>query len=418
MGLKIDICTHEAPLNSSGGPFVWAQRMPLEFIKLGHDVSVKLFNWNHIGNGKLSGFFKKNDIAFSERQILYTQDSVEWLLKLYKKEKPDIVIISLGVHSYYTTKWLKKAGIPVIGVIRSDDDYYHKIIDHFVFGKNKYRVSAMVSVSRYLTESIVSRKPNNVRTYTIPSGTVIPDYLPKKDNKTFRIIYVGRIVQEQKRIIELTQGFVKVSQMYNQIEALIVGGGPQEKEINRLITKNNKHNVRFLGHKENTEVIKLLQSSHAIVLMSDYEGNPTALMEAMACGCVPVCVNMKSGIPELIIHNKTGLLIHNRDTDFYNEVNNLMKDMKLLDRLSLNAKSHIKKYFSIHLSAIKWQKVFNDLKADCKQKSIIIPKNIVLPKTINGFNERDKRKPGFNFTQLKLTLGRFKHKLYSKINNK
>ena len=33
MGFKIDICTHEAPVNSTGGPFVWAQRMPLEFKK-------------------------------------------------------------------------------------------------------------------------------------------------------------------------------------------------------------------------------------------------------------------------------------------------------------------------------------------------------------------------------------------------
>ncbi len=43
--------------------------------------------------------------------------------------------------------------------------------------------------------------------------------------------------------------------------------------------------------------------------MSDYEGLPISLLEAMACGVVPVARKIPSGIPELVLEGETGLLV-------------------------------------------------------------------------------------------------------------
>lgn len=45
--------------------------------------------------------------------------------------------------------------------------------------------------------------------------------------------------------------------------------------------------------------------------MSEFEGLPVALLEAMAAGVVPVVRAIESGIPEMVHHERTGLLMAN-----------------------------------------------------------------------------------------------------------
>ena len=37
------------------------------------------------------------------------------------------------------------------------------------------------------------------------------------------------------------------------------------------------------------------------------------MLEGMACGCVPVCLAMRSGIPELVQHSVSGLIVGDRE---------------------------------------------------------------------------------------------------------
>lgn len=414
--LIIDICTHEAPHDSSGGPFIWAQRMPLELRKLGYEVNIKLLVWHKAGEGTLSKFFRKEGFNLLEKKIGYTEDTIKWLLNNYKTNAPDIVIISMDVHCYYAVPWLKKAGIRVVGVIRSDDDFYHGIIEQFVFGRSKFRVSAVVSVSKHLTSSIVKRKPKNVLTATIPSGTVIPDKSIQKAEK-FRIAYVGRIVQEQKRIIDLTKSFVRLENEVKNIESYIIGGGPQQEEVRAIIKNSASKKVHFPGRMKNDEVVKFLLSCHVIVLLSDYEGTPTSVMEGMACGCVPVCLDIRSGIPELVIHNKTGILVNNRHQDFINAISSLKNDSDLWETLSISAREHIRKNFSVQASALKWRKIIKELYKNQQKRQIEIPKKINLPGSRSGFERQDKRVPKkTNIEKARFILGKYK-RLFQKLIN-
>jgi glycosyltransferase involved in cell wall biosynthesis len=49
------------------------------------------------------------------------------------------------------------------------------------------------------------------------------------------------------------------------------------------------------------------------VLPPDFEGLPLSLIEAMACGCVPVAAETDSGIPELLAADRNGLILSGRD---------------------------------------------------------------------------------------------------------
>ena len=64
----------------------------------------------------------------------------------------------------------------------------------------------------------------------------------------------------------------------------------KEQSIKALIQDEKaSKNVTLFKALPPSQIIKKIQEHHVFTLMSDYEGMPIALMEAMACGVVPVC---------------------------------------------------------------------------------------------------------------------------------
>lgn len=92
---------------------------------------------------------------------------------------------------------------------------------------------------------------------------------------------------------------------------LLVGQGPRQEEITALVrARGLEDRVRILGFR--TDVASLLAAGDALVLSSDHEGLPVAVMEALALG-VPVVSTAVGGIPEAIDHEVEGLLVPPRD---------------------------------------------------------------------------------------------------------
>ncbi|MEW5773295.1 MAG: glycosyltransferase [Thermodesulfobacteriota bacterium] len=95
----------------------------------------------------------------------------------------------------------------------------------------------------------------------------------------------------------------------------LAGDGPLREEVAaRIAAAGLSREVRILGPLPRPEVAELLRRSHAAVLASvvgrrgDHDGIPVFLMEAMACG-LPVASTRLSGIPELVEHGVSGLLV-------------------------------------------------------------------------------------------------------------
>jgi glycosyltransferase involved in cell wall biosynthesis len=60
-------------------------------------------------------------------------------------------------------------------------------------------------------------------------------------------------------------------------------------------------------------------NAHDVFLVgSKHEASPLPLMEAMACGCFPVCTNVGI-VPELVIHKKNGYIVENRGIEDFKE---------------------------------------------------------------------------------------------------
>ncbi len=95
----------------------------------------------------------------------------------------------------------------------------------------------------------------------------------------------------------------------------IIGAGPLRRSLERLIASFGlQSEIRLLGGHNNHAVRRCMEQSDTMVVPSivarngQMDGIPVVLMEAMAVG-LPVVASDLSGIPELVRHGETGLLV-------------------------------------------------------------------------------------------------------------
>jgi len=120
------------------------------------------------------------------------------------------------------------------------------------------------------------------------------------------ITCVARLVP-LKGHVHLLDALVQVSNQIPNAICLLAGDGPHEFHLRRLVeAKRLERMVFFLGRRD--DVPAILARTHAFVLPSLHEVTPLAISEAQLLG-VPVVASAVGGIPELIEHGRTGMLV-------------------------------------------------------------------------------------------------------------
>lgn len=139
-------------------------------------------------------------------------------------------------------------------------------------------------------------------------------------NSPIRIAATGRLV-EKKGFEYSIRAIAQVVRRYPNVTYDIIGDGPLRTELATLIESLDlQGSVRLLGWRDEVEIIEVLTRSHLFVAPSvtSAAGNQDApvnvLKEAMALG-LPVVSTYHGGIPELVEHDISGLLVPERDAD-------------------------------------------------------------------------------------------------------
>ena len=166
------------------------------------------------------------------------------------------------------------------------------------------------------------------KTIQIPNAINLKN-LPQDEDRRFekQIIFVGRLSKEKgiETIIEVSK------KLPNDINLLIVGSGPESEKIKKL--SETLDNIHYLGYQTHENSIKLIRGSDILIQPSLHEGISTTILEAMACK-VPVIATTVGGNPELLIHEKTGILIKPNDSkDLLTLINSLFSDQLLKQKI-------------------------------------------------------------------------------------
>jgi glycosyltransferase involved in cell wall biosynthesis len=117
------------------------------------------------------------------------------------------------------------------------------------------------------------------RVALIPNGVDVALFAPSDAAPEYDVTFVGRLTKE-KGLETLAQGLAQTSKA---IRVCVVGEGPERSELVRAFGRDGI-TCDFLGTLPNSEVADVLARSSCFVLPSVQEGNPKALLEAMAAG--------------------------------------------------------------------------------------------------------------------------------------
>ena len=208
----------------------------------------------------------------------------------------------------------------------------------------------------------------------IPNGIDVNQYKPIFDPEILSLyqinpgkpflLFVGRITR-QKGLIHLVNA---IKWLRPGIQIVLCAGAPDTEEIGKEIAEK----VREAQSETKNEIIWIYQwvrRSHLICLFSHasifvcpsiYEPFGIINLEAMSCG-TPVVASAVGGIPEVVLHGETGLLvpfetidpIHSepRDPEQFSRdlagaINHLLCSPEEVKAMGLKSRERVEKHFS------------------------------------------------------------------------
>ncbi len=361
------------------GVHSWMQRFSIELRKNGNECYFLIFTSGE-GEFPFIKFLGENDFKWTEitlDKFPYTNERTRWIIEEVKKADSDIFLPGFSIAALYAIPWIKDAGITTINFIHSDDAICQAITERFVLNKDpKWNSHLTFCVSEYLYNKIGGQKVTNLYNYTLG---VLPSIKKASfSNEPFRLVYIGRIEEEQKRILDTVKGVafvIKNSKL--PIEFYIYGTGSAEVAVKKVIADENLAEfIKYKGGIAANLVYEEITKYQCLILLSDYEGLPISLLEAMSCGLVPVCTNIKSGISQVVIPSETGYIVNNRNMDLLSVINELSSSAEIWERYSTNAIKLVDENFDIRNQTFKFLEIISNNRYE---KKILKTKKILLP---------------------------------------
>ena len=154
------------------------------------------------------------------------------------------------------------------------------------------------------------------------------------------------------------------SNLKNQI--VFIGRDSYEKGIDILksIESSINSKVIYCTNTDWVETMKILQQSKLLVVPSRHESLPQVIKEAFYLK-VPVIATNVGGIPEIVEHNKTGILVPSQNPEKLKiAINDLLENLELQEILKQNAYNLILEFFTWEKLLPKYTKFYNDLLND------------------------------------------------------
>jgi glycosyltransferase involved in cell wall biosynthesis len=124
------------------------------------------------------------------------------------------------------------------------------------------------------------------------------------------LVMVARLTG-QKGHSDLIEALALLRGRWPQLQCVCVGDGELRTSLEaRAAERGLKEMCRFVGSRD--DVMDFYAAADLVVLPSHSEGFPFVILEALAMG-KPVIATSVNGVPEVITHLKTGLLVPARD---------------------------------------------------------------------------------------------------------
>ena len=297
------------------------------------------------------------------------------LYRIYKKEKPDLILHYTIRPNIYGSLAAKMGKIKCINTITGLGS---------VFIKNNILtklVKFLYKISFKFSEKILFQNKDDLNIFLkngfdqkeklilVPGSGVdtkhfSPGFCEKKDNSSFVFLFLGRILW-YKGVEEFVKASEIIKKRYSYSESLLLG--PIDKENSSSISKKQierwekEEYIQYL--KERDDVRKIICRSDVVVLPSYYkEGIPRSLLEAASME-KPIIATDVSGCKEVVENSVNGFLCRVKDHKDLADKMKKMINLKKEERIEMGKKGRekVKKEFDEKIVIEKYLKIINNV---------------------------------------------------------
>ncbi len=386
-------CTTDGA-DAINGINVWLLRLLPRLQAAGIRIAVLVYAWSDEENCTSLPIFRRLGVETHFIDFLLpTEAAVLKTIQILAKEQPNIFVANHVVQALYTARWARGAGIATVAVLHNDDGYYRTLARTFGIRNPLWRVDHIVHVSPELRLLAARNASSSAAVTYLPCSVPLSGRTATPPEKTLKLVYIGRISQEQKRIIDTIRIVVACAKAFPQIEADFYGSGPDFEAASELLRSEAQDlPIRLHGRVSHEQAQEILARSHVFILLSDYEGMPVALMEAMAAGLVPICSAIRSGVPALVSDPSIGFTVRDRAQGVHDALGRLVSEPGLWSRMSRAAREKIRSEFTIENNTEDWKNLLVSLSLQSSvDPTFPVPAEVHLPPRRRGFGGGDNR---------------------------
>lgn len=342
-----------------GGAEIGAERVALGLQRAGHNVVVLLGTrgetLDRMQAAGLKCLYVPMQLTDKWRFWRYTLAQAA-LRRVLRRERPDVIHSNdLPTHQM-VSEAAGRLGIPRIA--------YHKFVfdGPAVDWMNKYGAERHLFVSNGVMESLCrnSAKLRHGSRAVVNDGLTIPPMPTSTERLDARrglglpadrviVLFAGQII-ERKGVADLIDAWCRLSQDVCSQAKLVLLGGAQPGcedyfEAMQQLAKRSAPDITFAGFR--SDVRCWMTAADIMTLPSHMDPLPLAIMEAMSFG-LPIVATSVTGIPEMVEHEQSGLLVPPRDPSaLAAALSLLIKDAQLRRRFGDQSRNLCQQRFSI-----------------------------------------------------------------------
>ena len=169
----------------------------------------------------------------------------------------------------------------------------------------------------------------------IENKVPVPGDYQEKSFEKMRVLYVGRGTKE-KRVHLVGKIAARFAAINPDVVFSLIG------DVEQSVSPEDRQHCVFEGEIfDDASLNNFYSAAHIILITSEFEGFPLVLMEAMACGVVPITTHV-GAIDEHVHNGASGFLIDEQDENplvdaFVETIHHLLGDREEFHRMSRNA---------------------------------------------------------------------------------
>jgi glycosyltransferase involved in cell wall biosynthesis len=224
----------------------------------------------------------------------------------------------------------------------------------------KYLPHGVMTTSERIRKEMITRQTlDPTRTLSVPTGvnlgifdaTNTQEDLRKEFGIGKESIVLGTVafLRDYKGIHLCLDAVALLRHQFPTLKFLVVGDGPEGLRLREKAESLGIQNyVHFVGFR--SDVHRVLAALDVFVLPSTAgEGVPQAITQAMAMG-VPVVATSIGGIPEVVIHEETGMLVPVNNVEALTHcIRDLLKDASLCAKIVAKAQALVAQSYSLEV---------------------------------------------------------------------